>query len=179
MIEQIISEVILREGAVFTNDPADAGGPTKYGITQTTLSRWLGHEATIDEVKGLTSEDARRVYRFLYVEEPRFDDIADAALQALVVDCAVLHGQTLAAGWLQAAAGVKQDGKIGPVSIAAVNASRPLQLFLRICAKRWRYMGMITQERPTNLKWLEGWCNRGSSFLDQVATLTAGAAAQR
>lgn len=178
MIEQIISDVIRREGAEFTNDPADAGGPTKYGITQATLSRWLEQPATIADVQNITAEDARRIYRFLYVEEPRFDEIDDAVLQGLVVDCGVLHGQARAAGWLQAAVGVKQDGKIGPVSIAAVNAARPLQLFLRICARRWRYMGEITQDKPDNLKWLEGWCNRGSGFLDQVASLPAGGAPQ-
>jgi lysozyme family protein len=62
-------------------------------------------------------------------------------LLELVVDCAVLHGRGAAAHWLQEAAGVAADGKVGPATIAAVNAAKPLALYLRICATRWRFMG--------------------------------------
>lgn len=177
-IETIIDGILEREGNVFTNDPADAGGPTKFGITQGELSAWLGHAASIDEVRNLTEDDARMIYRDQYVEACGFGGIEDAALQALVVDCGVLHGRGTAARWLQEAAGAKVDGQVGPKTLAAVNGARPLQIYLRICAARWRFMGKITQDHPQNLKWLEGWCNRGSSFIDQIATVPAGGSPQ-
>jgi len=37
----VIYDLIEREGG-FSNHPADKGGPTKYGITQQTLSEWRG-----------------------------------------------------------------------------------------------------------------------------------------
>ena len=36
----LINEIINREGRKFTNLPADKGGPTKFGITQKTLT-WV------------------------------------------------------------------------------------------------------------------------------------------
>ena len=34
--DDIIDGIIRREGSTYTNDPADPGGPTKYGITLAT-----------------------------------------------------------------------------------------------------------------------------------------------
>ena len=48
--ESAISEVLLTEGG-YVDHPDDRGGPTNYGITQKTLSDFLGHEATKEEVQ--------------------------------------------------------------------------------------------------------------------------------
>lgn len=41
-IDQIIDQILAEEGAAYTNDSRDSGGPTKYGITQ------AGFPATIN-----------------------------------------------------------------------------------------------------------------------------------
>jgi lysozyme family protein len=168
-VETIIDGLIGREAGL-VNDPNDRGGITKFGITKPTLSEWLGHAATDIDIAALSEDDARRIYSDLYVWGPGFDAIADPVLQELVVDCAVLHGRPTAAHWLQEAAGVPVDGKIGPKTIAAVNASRPLQLYLRICATRWRFMGADVHAKPNQVEFIHGWCNRGAHFLDIVAS---------
>ena len=38
--ETIIEHIIQVEGHAYTNNPADRGGPTKYGITQRTFPEW-------------------------------------------------------------------------------------------------------------------------------------------
>jgi lysozyme family protein len=167
-VATIIDGLIGREGG-FVNDPTDKGGITKFGITKPTLTEWLGHEATDADIAALTRDDAERVYRELFLERTRFDEIADPVLLELVVDCAVLHGRSAAGHWLQEAAGVTADGKVGPATIAAVNAAKPLQLYLRICATRWRFMGADVGANPAQAKFIHGWCNRGAAFLDQVA----------
>src|SRR5881392_650780 len=71
-VEGIITGVLQREGGRFTDDPRDSGGPTKWGITQATLSRYLGRPASRSEVEELDERTARAIYRFLYVDEPGF-----------------------------------------------------------------------------------------------------------
>jgi lysozyme family protein len=168
-VETIIDGLIGREGGLVA-DQADHGGVTKFGITKAALTEWLGHPAADIDIAALNEDDARRIYSDLYVWHPGFDAIKDPVLQELVVDCAVLHGREAAAKWLQDAAGVAVDGAIGPKTIAAVNAARPLTLHLRICAARWRFMGAIVGGDPAQAHFIHGWCNRGAHFLDQVAT---------
>lgn len=168
-VETIIADLIKAEGGL-VNDPADAGGITNHGITKATLEEYLGHTVTDQEIANLTDDDAAAIYTHLFVEKTRFGEITDPVLQELVVDCAVLHGRPTAARWLQQAVGVAVDGLVGPGTLATVNAARPLQVYLRICAIRWRAIAAIVVEKPSQITFLEGWCNRGSHFLDQVST---------
>jgi lysozyme family protein len=65
----MIHDVIRREGG-FVDHPADRGGPTKFGITQKTLSRALGRQATTEDVRRLTREIAAEIYRRTYYTNP-------------------------------------------------------------------------------------------------------------
>src|SRR5690606_12109578 len=134
-IDSIIDHIIQVEGHAYTNNPADRGGPTKYGITQRTLSRVLGHPATAEDVQRLSEADARGIYRKLYVTDPGFDQVAALAPEIgfALVDSGVNCGQGRAAEWLQRAlnalnregkdyADRKVDGDIGPATLAALRA---------------------------------------------------------
>ena len=101
-VDAIIDGIIKAEGTAFTNDPADPGGPTKYGITQKTLGQYLGRKASVDEVRNLTEAQARTIYLLLYVKAPGFDGLPDP-LRVLVIDAGVNHGQKTAAKILQTA----------------------------------------------------------------------------
>ena len=48
--EDIIKVVLHAEGG-FVNDPDDKGGATNHGVTQQSYSKFLGREATIDDVR--------------------------------------------------------------------------------------------------------------------------------
>lgn len=74
-IETIIAEVIKREGG-FTNNPNDPGGPTNFGITQKTLSDWLGQPATEVDVQNLNYGDAKAIYMKKYYQDPGFAAVA-------------------------------------------------------------------------------------------------------
>jgi hypothetical protein len=60
--DKAFRQVIAYEGG-FVNHPKDPGGPTNLGITQATLGRYLGREATLDEVRALTREAAKPIYK--------------------------------------------------------------------------------------------------------------------
>ncbi len=165
--DAILDDILKREGwPAYSDDPADRGGPTKGGITQATLAAWRGRPVTAAEVAALGEAEARAIYARRYIVEPKFDRIADDGLRHQVVDIGVLHGPGRATKWLQAAVGVADDGIFGAGTTAAVNAADPQALGLRLAATRVRKIGRIVQADPAQLKWLGGWLNRATFFID-------------
>ena len=74
--DQILDDVIRREGS-YVHDPQDRGGPTKYGITQRTLRAWRGQAVTAEDVRQVTRDEARAIYRRRYVDDPGFARLPD------------------------------------------------------------------------------------------------------
>ncbi len=151
--EQILDRILGHEGGR-TNHVADRGGLTNYGITRPVLAEWLEVEpdAVPDAMlDNLTAEDARRIYRDLFIEGPRFDEIRDAATRHLVVDMAVNHGRGRAGRMLQKAVNVvrgcslKCDGIVGPKTLSQVNgqAAGAAALYRKLTADRVRLYGRI------------------------------------
>lgn len=177
-VNAIIDDLIHREGSEFTNRPADRGGPTRWGVTQATLSDWYGRPATIDDVKLLPEQEARDIYRELYVVKPGFLGIENELIRAFAVDSAVQHGQANAVKILQRAAHAFVDGIFGPKTRDAVNRMTPAALYRRACAARVRFYGAIVSHDPElerakaagfNLQaeFCLGWMNRVGELLEQ------------
>lgn len=164
----IIDEIIRREGRSYTNRPSDRGGPTKFGVTQDTLSDWRGVEVSADDVKHLTESEAREIYATRYISGPHFDRIEDSALRGLVIDCGVNHGQARAAEWLQHAAKVPADGAVGPVTLAAVNGADSGRLYRRVLAQRARFYGRLVTDAPLQAENAAGWCARVAEFIEKT-----------
>ena len=164
--EAVITDIIRRESPKYTNDPLDAGGPTKYGITQATLARYRGRPVTADEVKALEEPEVRLIYRTMYVEP--FSFIKDDGLRALLADSAVLHGQRRAVQWLQKALGTDSDGVLGPETRKAGEAldeAKARYIQKATVRERVRFIANIVQSNPSQAKWLEGWLNRAMEFI--------------
>lgn len=131
----IIEGLLTREGWEYTNDPSDSGGPTKFGITLTTLQRVRGTRVTAEDVKTLTVDEARRIYEHLYIHEPGFDVIMEISpsIAEELIDTGVNCGTSRATIMLQRALNalndqrrlypdVKVDGACGPATVAALKA---------------------------------------------------------
>ena len=160
----LIDDIINREGG-YVDHPADRGGPTKYGITLTTLTEWRGEPVTPADVEALTIDEARRIYQARYIVRPRFNQIEDERLRAQIVDAAVLHGPYRAARWLQRAAGVTIDGVVGPQTLRAVNGADAGALGRRFAAHRIRKIGRILSADHSQAVFAAGWLNRATRFL--------------
>lgn len=174
MMIDVIADIIRREGPEFTDDPDDKGGPTRWGITGETLCEDRrdtgGYVPQTDEeireaVRALTEEEAREIYQRRYIEKPRFGDIKDRELRALVVDTGVLHGRHRAARWLQGVVGVETDGWVGDITLGAVNGRHWRPIYKKLLARRYQGFSDYVQSVPSQLKWLEGWVNRANEFL--------------
>jgi lysozyme family protein len=127
-VDQLIDELITREGG-YVNNPADRGGPTKYGITEATARRH-GYTGPMADL-GLSLATA--IYRAEYWTQPGFDQVAKRAprVAAELFDTAANMGPERASLFLQRCltalnrngkdyADLTPDGRIGPVTIAAL-----------------------------------------------------------
>ncbi|TVR65359.1 MAG: hypothetical protein EA420_03420 [Candidatus Competibacteraceae bacterium] len=160
-VNSLIDGIIRREGG-YVNHPADRGGPTKYGITAATLgsARGNGRAATAGEVQLLTMEEARAIYWHQYVARPNFDQIRDDYLQEVVVDFAVHSGPRRAAEALQRAVGVRVDGIVGPMTLAAVNARDAEKTALRVMLDRALFLLDLVGRDRSQAVFARGWANR-------------------
>ena len=87
--------MLTREGG-FMNHPEDSAGATNLGVTTGTMRQYLGRLVSMGEMKSLTPEDLKPIYRKLYADKVRFDDLP-SGLDWAVLDWAVNPGTGCAA----------------------------------------------------------------------------------
>ena len=121
--ERAVQLVFRLEGG-FVNDPRDAGGATKAGITIRTLAAWRRQDVTAADVRAMKIEEAEAIYRANYWNAIRGDELPPG-VDAMVMQAAVLAGRRQATIWLQRALGLAEDGAIGPMTIAATKTKYP------------------------------------------------------
>ena len=173
-MDEVITEIMKREGwDTYTNHPADRGGPTKWGITLKAWEDYVDHSCTEDDIKAINEGQARDFYMKLYIAGPHFDDIENEHVRELVIDCGVNHGTSPAAKWLQKAVEVEQDGAIGPISLADINSTDSLKMFLDVVAYRIQFYGRLVTDKPEQAVFAAGWNNRAAGFLEDASSRIA------
>ncbi|AHJ65990.1 putative exported protein [Granulibacter bethesdensis CGDNIH4] len=113
---------------------------TQFGISAPVLGTWLGREATRADMIGLSREQAAAIYEQRYWR-PLCCDHMSGPVGGLVFDAAVNQGPASTALMVQQAADVRQDGEIGPVTLAALNGADQADLhaeIARLRAERYR-----------------------------------------
>lgn len=166
-----IDEVIAREGG-YVHRATDHGGPTKYGITRMTLAAWRGVPVTAHDVETLTIQEARSIYLAIYASElERIEHHPD--LYRFVLDLAVHSGTRTAIRLLQSTvntvteAGLVVDGRLGPLTAAAIEAAPSAKLVQALVAARIPALIRIVERDVSQLEYLEGWVTRALSFLPE------------
>lgn len=165
--DAIIGDVLRKEGG-YVNHPADRGGPTNFGITQSTLSAWRGRKASIADVQALTQAEARQIYLTNYLVKPGIDTLPQA-LQGHVLDIAVHSGPAKAVRLLQKAliklgADLQEDGQIGPVTRAAASAYPADAIHNALADERMKFLEGIVKNDPRQVAFINGWRRRANSF---------------
>ena len=96
--ESSFEELILVEGG-YSDDPADSGGQTCYGITEGT-ARGCGY---VGPMNALPLVEAKRIYRERYWDSLRLDDVAalSGRIANELFDTGVNCGVGVAASFLQ------------------------------------------------------------------------------
>lgn len=145
-VDDILEEILRREGG-YVDDPNDLGGATNFGITIATLAAYKGREVTKAEVKILTRDEAKEIYRKNYVA-PFLNHSGDVRLLHLLVDSGVQHGVGRVTSWL-----------------SELSTPDPAVLYRAVLKRRIQFYGEIITSRPANSKFAKGWMKRVSEFI--------------
>ncbi|MBQ3311675.1 glycoside hydrolase family 108 protein [bacterium] len=141
-------KLLLKNEGGYVNDPRDAGGETKYGISKRAYPKL--------NIRDLTIEEAKEIYKRDYWDRCKCDFLPDA-LSVAVFDYAVNSGVIKAVKGLQKCLGIKQDGKIGNQTLCAVNGW-----------PRKKLVDEYMQQRINFLMSLKGWQIYGNGWGKRV-----------
>lgn len=167
--KKILDFILGVEGG-YSNDPRDAGGETKYGIADMADGRRDGMTDVDGDgrpdtrIAGLTLEQAQEIYARQYIAP--FEALP-WPVSLVVADAAVQHDPRDAAKMLQRAVNalagrqvVIVDGRVGPITLAAMRAHHPRELAHRIIV-----------ERLAHYAGLRGWPNYGRGWTLRMVAL--------
>lgn len=153
--DKAFEKVIGHEGG-FQNDSRDRGnwttGRIGYGTNKGTKYGVTAMAYPSLDIRNLTIDQAKEIYFKDYWLKAQCD-LLPAGVDYLVFDAAVNHGPSQAAKFLQLAAGVSADGKIGPVTIRAVGIKDPKDLIQEFCVQRMIFYTRIGTFRVYGLGW--------------------------
>lgn len=184
----------------YANNPADSGGETYKGIARKFHPRWPGWRH-VDSVKaGLLAQPpyGSREYSnwvaHLNIKlaqiKPlqtavlsfyrtgfwgRLSEINSQAVANWVYDH-VVNGGARGTMWIQLAAGVKPDGELGSISIAAINAADPDALLGRAEDIAGAYRLDRANAKPSQIQFLRSWLTRDGQPPEIIAMVTKAAA---
>ena len=162
-VDEMINTILKHEGG-FVNDPDDAGGATNYGVTIGTYRRYVNRRATIDDIKNMSKNIAREIYRQQYYYSPKIDKLPEV-VQPQVFDMGVNAGPNRAIKIYQQCIGAKADGVIGPKTaklgeMAIKNGWHPNEYV----KERVEFYIKLVKRNRTQEKFLMGWTKRALSF---------------
>ena len=153
--ETVISRVFDHEG-LYSDHSKDPGRKTMRGVTQKTLEQWRGEPVTEDDMKNLTEDECKQIYRAWYWNAVHGDELPTGADYCLM-DAAVNSGPSRATKWAQSCLGVKIDGHIGPQTLKAL-CEADMEQFIT------DYM----DEREQFLRSLKTWDTFGRGWLNRI-----------
>ena len=181
-----LAPIVVKWEGYYVNDPTDKGGPTNMGIT---LGTWkqLGYDKNGDgvinskDIKLLNKNDFTIILKN-YWDKWKGDDINNQSIANILVDWYWGSGK-----WgiviPQRLLGLKEDGIVGPKTIAAINKTNQKELFDMIFNARVKFLNDIVDSsidkyeakihkkasqkdllKYTQKRFIKGWLNRLADF---------------
>lgn len=141
----------------FVDHPSDPGGATRWGVTERVAraNGYTGHMRDFPEMA------AKHIYRKSYWDTVRADELPEA-IRYPVFDAAVNSGPEQSIKWLQRSVGAKDDGALGPMTMAAVLKADPMVIKCRLLGQRLEFMASLT----TWPAFGRGWARRIADLME-------------
>ncbi len=127
--------LILKHEGLWSDDSRDPGGATMKGVTLASFSEFKGRAMAQEELRAISDADLHAIYKIKYWDAVRCDELKPG-VDLLAFDMAVNKGVGRAAKLMQRAAGVAEDGALGPKSMAAINAIDPRDFIAKVSEAR-------------------------------------------
>lgn len=197
-----IHAATMRNEGGYANNPADAGGETYKGVARKMHPAWSGWKF-IDGVKALTTVQPHygtgayrnwvaylngqlaqlnqlqaavvEFYRVNFWAANRLGEISDEGVASWIYDHIVNAGQR-GVMWAQLAASVTPDGKLGPKSLAAINAADPVALLNRMADIAGAFRLDRAHDHPDQIQFLTSWLRRDGQPENIIAMVKQAAA---
>jgi len=166
--EQSLKMLLKHEGN-YSFHPDDPGGETMKGVTRAVYEQWVGRQVMDGEMKGLTVADVAPIYKTNYWDRIRGDDLP-SGLDFATFDWAVNSGTGRPAKVIQRYISAKQDGAIGPRSLALVAENNPSDMIQYLYEQRQKFYERL----KTFETFGKGWTRRNQETLKAAMEMTNG-----
>lgn len=147
----------------WANDPDDPGGATQCGVTIGTYKGWCKKNGlyvpSAAQLRKIPFAHWLAIFRSLFWDLCRADDIQCTPVAWLLVDWVWASGPKVIKEF-QKLLGVKADGKIGPITLAAANNTDGDKLFGALMKERHAYISRCIIRNPKLRKYENGWRKR-------------------
>ena len=157
--EKIFDYLLMVEGG-YSNDKYDAGGETKYGITEEDARKY-GYKG---RMRDLQLGIAKDIYDKKYYHKNGLDTLKSDKMALSVCDFIVNSG---AWGAKKAQAALNElgfdlrvDGILGEKSLAALNEVEEAKFLEKYHDLQRRFYRVIVANKPSQKVFLKGWLNR-------------------
>ena len=157
--EQSLKMLLKHEGN-YSFHPDDPGGETMKGVTRAVYEQWVGRQVMDGEMKRLTDADVAPIYKTNYWDRIRGDDLP-SGLDFAAFDWAVNSGTGRPAKVIQKYISAKQDGAIGPKTLALVAENDPAKMIQYLYEQRQKFYERL----PHFDKFGRGWTRRNQETL--------------
>jgi lysozyme family protein len=134
----------------YVSHPADPGMATRYGITQR-VARANGYTG---DMRVFPLDLAKKIAKASYWDVVHADEVP-AAVRFDLFDTAYNSGPVQAAKLMQRALGVKDDGVLGPVTLAAMRAADGFRLMCRFNGERLDFLNDLPQWPSFSRGWTQ------------------------
>ena len=169
--------IVLHHEGGFVDHKSDPGGATNFGISlrylqaQKIAAGDFDGDGDIDaqDIAAMSRTDAKKLYKSGFWTPNKCDDIKSNLIATKVFDMAVNMGSRQAWKLTQRACGVrgvtlKDDGIVGPKTIAAVNSlySKDYALLITLRKIQAQFYERLIQKKPTLAAFRTGWQRRAA-----------------
>lgn len=160
-------DLVLKSEGGNDDDPADHGGRTSRGITQREYDAWRREKnLPLLDVWKAPQVDIDYIYHDEYWMP--YCDSLPIGVDYLYFDFAVNAGPYRATVLLQEALNVTADGRIGPITRAAISVAQPAALIVKYSQEKVAFYQGLHQPR-----FLTGWLNRVKSVQTDALLMVA------
>lgn len=151
-----LRRVLAHEGG-YSNHKDDPGGATMKGVIQRVYDGYRDrHGLKRQPVRSISDSEISAIYKTQYADAIKFDRLP-AGIDYVVFDGAVNSGPGQSGKWLQRALGVKADGVMGNVTLAAADAHPDKAALVdAICDQRMKFLRAL----KTFATFGRGWTTR-------------------
>lgn len=145
---------------VVTDNPADRGGRTRFGIAET-YNPDLTKTGFYDTMGFTEAFDlANYIYKSKYAAPLQIAKINSQDVANALLSFAINQGTGTAVMILQRSLGLDDDGILGPKTLAVINNNSPSFILNSLYTMESVYYNDIVKKNPSQHVFLAGWINR-------------------